>query len=245
MVNVNKHNFTCITKISGDTMEHILRSKCNHHPCNESNFHCFLQNCKVCSTCTTENNKTCSENKCLEQNKERNSIEEDILASTDILDTGIDIIQDLEEWKVTTKQEIEHLRERIIAHLDTIQRRSLFIMENIYTEEKQMCRQSLQEIKQIKRRGVSLEAISSAMDGNNDKVDEGKERLERLSLDNVRRLTLNKEMKKILQIVENISSGVTDINSDMIKGVLPKPENLVIEKEQRSSIDLGCDFIEN
>ncbi|KAK3584913.1 hypothetical protein CHS0354_021785 [Potamilus streckersoni] len=229
-----------------DTMEQIQRPKCKHHPSNELNIHCVVHSCKVCSTCTRESHKTCSENICLEQKKERNSTDEDVLASTDSLDTGIDSLQDLEEWKVTTKQEIEHLRERIIAHLDTIQRRSLVIMENIYTEEKQKRRQSLQEIKQIKRRGVYWEAISSAMDGNNDKVDEVKERLDRVNLSNVkRRPTLNKEMKMILQIVENISSGVTDINSDMIIGVLTKQERLVIEKEERLSIDFGCDFMEN
>ncbi|KAL3868295.1 hypothetical protein ACJMK2_041119 [Sinanodonta woodiana] len=222
-------------------MEQIQMPKCNHHPNNEL----MTVHCEVCSTCTRENKKTCFDEKGLERHKERNSTEEEVVLRTLLLETEIDSLQELEEWKVTTRQESQDLRECIIAHLDTIQRRSLVIMEDIYTKEKQMQRQNRQNITQFRRRGIDLGKLGNAMDesGENDNGD--KDSLDRLNLRNKRRPALNSEMKTILEVVEYISKSKSDINSDMIIGVLTKLENAVIEKEQRRSHDFSSDFVEN
>ncbi|KAK3584914.1 hypothetical protein CHS0354_021786 [Potamilus streckersoni] len=98
--------------------------------------------------------KTCFENEDLKQIQQRNSTVENIMSKTkDLLDAKIDILLKLETWKITTKQEIQSLRERINTHLDQIQRRNEEAMENSYNQE-----QKKSYIEENKERGANMQA---------------------------------------------------------------------------------------
>ncbi|KAK3584911.1 hypothetical protein CHS0354_021783 [Potamilus streckersoni] len=228
-------------------MEQIKKPDCKHHPYNELSIHCPTHNYMVCSICTREGHKICFENETLRRSQNRNSTVQNILTKAkDLLEHKIDSLLTLEEWKITTKQEIECLRKSINAHLDQIQSRTEETMENVYKQEKQMNRKSLRDIEEIKTRGSLLEAKTSDLNEDDECLDEMKECLDRLGLEGYKqRPTVSKDMKAILQFVENMSSGTINLNLDMIIGSLTKSEDLVEENEHRHSIDFGCDFAEN
>ncbi|KAL3868296.1 hypothetical protein ACJMK2_041120 [Sinanodonta woodiana] len=229
-------------------MEQIKTPDCKYHPENKLSVHCPAHNYMVCSICTREGHKTCFENETLEKGQDSNVVMQTILTKAkDLLLDNVNSLLTLEEWRITTKQEIESLRESINTHLDQIQSKTLESIENVYKQEKQMNRKSLRDIEEIKTRGSLLSTKRSSLKENDKCLDEMKACLDRLDLEGCtkRRPAVSKDIKAILEIVEHVSSGKNDLNLDVIIRSLTKPEDLVEYKEQRCSINSSSDFVEN